>query len=432
MLWISLIIFFVSGIAIAISIIFYRKFVCKPKDRIRGLLCTRLQFPNAKHPKRKKFWAIVLILLFSGLTAGSLFNLSNRLGFLRSKTTGYAEWRESNSQPYLYVTADNPYDMGYLSGKELGWKIVYMKLYLMGTGSFYGFSYQKLREISLNFTQYIPEDHLEELRGLADGATQSTGCYISYQDAIVQHVFTEATYGHLEPRGCTVIGANNSDGSATIGQNWDFSDAFRPTMAWVHAEMPGKSSTFTLRGGACLSLICGKNEYNLSLLSSLVSLNQVADFMMPLSSITKLALETSTNLDEMFDIIYANSQSSYGYTMMFGNSTDFYASQHLPSQYQFNVSDLVVFTNTYTIDAWQTYLLDPYYSLDRQLYVEESLTVAYADRIVTEAELLDILSDEPVVARTGANIFSSSTCAFFTTDKFGMNKVGISLGICPI
>ncbi len=431
MLWISLIIFFVFGVIITISIILYRKFVCKPKGRIKGI-CTYLQFPNAKHPKMRKFWTIILIALLTGLTVGSMFNVSDRLGFLRSNTTGHAEWRESNDHPYLYVTADNPYDMGYNAGKELGWKIVYMKLYLIGTGSFYGFSYPELRKVSLNFEQYIPNDHIEELRGLADGASQSTGFYISYKDALIQHVFTEATYGHLEPRGCSVIGVNNTDGSVTIGQNWDFSDAFKPVMAWVHAETPGKASTFTLRGGACLSLICGKNEHGLSLLSSLISLNQVADFMIPLSSITKLALETATNLEETYDIIYANSQSSYGYSMMFGNSTDFYASQHLPSQYMFNSSDLVVFTNTYTIDAWQMYLLDPEYSWDRQLHVESSLTTAYIDGIVTESELLDILSDEPIVGRTGANLFSSSTCAFFTTDKFGFGIAGTNLGICPI
>ena len=431
MLWISLIIFCGFGIFLTLSIVLYRKFVCKPKDRIKGI-CTLLQFPNVKHPKRRKFWSIFLIILLSGLTAVSIFNLSNQLGFIRLETTGYAEWRESNGHPYLYVTADSSYDMGYHAGKELGWKILYMKLYLTGTGSFYGFSYPELRKVSLDFEQFIPEDHLEELRGLADGATQSTGFYISYKDALIQHVFTEATYGHLEPRGCSVIGANNTDGSVTIGQNWDFSDAFKTTMAWVHAETPGKASTFTLRGGACLSLICGKNEYDLSLLSSLISLNQEADFMMPLSSITKLDLETATNLDEMYNTIYANSQSSYGYSMMFGNSTDFYASQHIPSQYQFNTSDLVVFTNTYTIDAWQTYLLDPEYSWDRQLYVEEILTTAYEDGIVTESELLDILADEPIIGRTGENLFSSSTCAYFTTDKFGIGIAGTNLGICPI
>ncbi len=431
MLWISLIIFSVFGIIIAISIILYRKLVCKPNDRTKGI-CTYLQFPNAKHPKMRKIWAIILITLLFGLIAGSISNISNRLGFIRVNTTGYAEWRESNDHPYLYVTADNPYDMGYHAGKELGWKILYMKLYLVGTGSFYGFSYSELCEVSLNFEQYIPEDHLEELRGLADGATQSTGFFISYKDALIQHVFTEATYGHLEPRGCSVIGVNNTDGSVTIGQNWDFSNAFKPIITWVHAETPGKASTFTLRGGACLSLICGKNEHDLSLLSSLFSLNQVANFMMPLSSITKLALETAANLDEMSDIIYANSLSSYGYSIMFGNSTDFYASQHLPSQYQFNTSDLVVFTNTYTIDEWQTYLLDPDYSRERQLYIEGKLTTAYLDGIVTESELLDILSDEPMVGRTGSSLFDSSTCAFFTTDKFGFGIAGTNLGICPI
>ena len=119
MLWISLIIFCGFGVFLTLSIVLYRKFVCKPKGRIKGI-CTRLQFPNVNHPKRRKFWSIFLIILLSGLSAVSMFNLSNRLGFLRSKTTGYAEWRESNGHPYLYVTADSSYDMGYHAGKELG------------------------------------------------------------------------------------------------------------------------------------------------------------------------------------------------------------------------------------------------------------------------------------------------------------------------
>ena len=64
--------------------------------------------------------------------------------------------------------------------------------------------------------------------------------------------------------------------------------------------------------------------------------------------------------------------------------------------------------------------------------MEENLATAYADGIVTEGELLDILSDEPIVARTGANLFSVSTCTYFITDTFGMGKVETAMGSCPI
>ncbi|MBN2155240.1 MAG: hypothetical protein JW776_04305 [Candidatus Lokiarchaeota archaeon] len=432
MLWIAVIVFIVFVAFIATGIVLFRELVCKRKQITRGL-CKNFKFPNAKHPKWKKFGAIVLIVLLSGIIGEGLWMASNRLSYIRFDITGYAEWREDNTMPYLYVESDNPYDMGYLVGQEIAWKIYYMKLYLVGTGFFYGFSYPKFKKVAATYEQYIPEDHLEELRGLADGASQKTGFHISYTDALAQHVFTEATYGFFEPRGCTVIGSNNTDGSVTIGQNWDFSDAFKPTMVWVHANLTGKQETFSLRGGACLSLICGKNENGFSLFSSLVSINQPADPMMPLSSITKLALETSATLEEMYNIIYASPVSSYGYSMMFGNSTDFFASQHIPSQYIFNTSDEVVFTNTYTIETWQQYLLDLDYSWNRQIYVEYMVDSNRSDGILTQNELCAILGDQPIVGRSGESLFSSSTCAYFTGERFGMGIYkDLIFGICPI
>lgn len=404
---------------------------------------------------KKKHISIKDVVKFSGsrirlkkagaflLIASCIFGLfyassavSNHILFLES-VSGTAEWRTSNGQKYLYVSAGGPYELGYLTGKMLANQINSMKLVLMVTGIAEGYTYSTLLRVARGYLPYLPQDHIDELQGMANGASAYGGWYISFDDILAQHVFTEAIYGRIVPKtpaiaGCTAFAYNNSESSVVFGQNFDFSGIYKPTFVWVLAEQPGKATTFTLRAGGCMCAILGKNEYNVSILSTLVQVKQQANYTMPLASLTKLGLETVHNVEECYDLVYQTTNNSYGYTLIIGNETTFIATQNHPSGVYRNSERSVVYSNTFTAPGWDEFELDPGYSVDRQIYAEGKLEAATLDGVFTNEELLGILSDAPIIARSSWIVFFSQTCAYFTGESFGLGAVKSQVGICPI
>ena len=69
---------------------------------------------------------------------------------------GEAEWRESNSQPYLYVSAEKSYDLGYLTGQNLYKQIFSLKNILILMSPQFETSYSDLKKRSLEYVPFIP------------------------------------------------------------------------------------------------------------------------------------------------------------------------------------------------------------------------------------------------------------------------------------
>ena len=76
---------------------------------------------------------------------------------------GEAEWRESNSQPYLYVSAENSYDLGYLTGQNLYKQIFSLKNILILSSSEFETSYSELKKLALEYVPFIPSEHIDEM-----------------------------------------------------------------------------------------------------------------------------------------------------------------------------------------------------------------------------------------------------------------------------
>lgn len=101
-----------------------------------------------------------------------------------------------------------------------------------------------------------------------------------------------------------------------------------------------------------------KTEKGACITSTLVQTTQEADYIMPLSSLSRLALEEADNIFEMVDIIYSEGKNSYAFTLMMADDTIFVATQNIPSNVQNDTADIVVYTNTFLKDSWNKYLFD--------------------------------------------------------------------------
>ena len=83
--------------------------------------------------------------------------------------SNYAEWKTSNGQSYLYVEADNYYDLGFLEGQNLAFQIAWMKLMITLQAQELGLTYDTAIYYAFDYLANIPDKYLLEMQGIADG-----------------------------------------------------------------------------------------------------------------------------------------------------------------------------------------------------------------------------------------------------------------------
>lgn len=437
MLGLSIIITFIlSGVFFFLIYLSLKKW-CKISKR--GI-CADLKF-TGKFAKVKKIFAIVLIIFIGASIICCCHNISNRFAFLRMDISGHSEWRDSNGQKYLYVEANNHYDLGYQTGYALSDKIFAMKALLVILSSSFGLSYFDIEKICNEYDSYIPENYKQEILGMSEGATAGCGFLISYTDILVQSVFIEALYGRHIPSelsiisdfGCTALGAINNDGSVLVGQNMDLIKPMGSLQSFVLHKLGNDPLVFTHRLGGCLASPLGKNEYGLVLTVNLVQTKEIAQYTVPTFVLVREGLVNEKNIEGLYNTLFPNNSSSYSHNYIIANSSSILAVQALPHNItKIYAANLVVFTNTFLNPFWQDTLLDPQYSKERQSYAEALLLEAYEDNKLTEIELIKILGDEPIICRNEGGLLDTGTVSYMTSNSFGIGTPNGHKGSIPI
>jgi len=434
----------ILGIALTVGfwllIIFLYRFIRKRKGHEKPYhLFPRFSF-RGKLPRLKKGLAItgyIFLLLSSTLF---LYNMANKITFYRI-VDGYAEWRESNGQQYLYVEADDYYSLGYLKGEYMASKIAYINLasYLM-----LQYNGENYRTYANNYLSYIPDEYIEQMQGMADGATHGFGFPITFEDILVENCFLDLLYGQVYPlsaggtvMGCTAIGANNSDGTITMGQNFDLNPLAEHGLTYVHYKITGKAEVFCLHLGA-LKLPIAKNSNNVSTVANVIGSKLVGEFTVPSCIFTQYCLETATNATHAYNLFASLAKRPAAYNLMVCDENELIAVQNLPHDYRLRSGNPIVQSNRFVYSDWnEDYFLWGDYSTNRQYRAELEANNSFIDNYLTNQELLTILGlkeeynnlEDSEICRTSGR---SNTLAFITRESFGIGTVHDGVGELPI
>ena len=96
-----------------------------------------------------------------------------------------------------------------------------------------------------------------------------------------------------------------------------------------------------------------------------------------------------------------------------------------------DVKDIVVKFNTFNTDSFQKLFIQQDYSKKRQQHAEIRSKEFYYDNLLTDDELLNLSSDQPIICRL--NPYEAMTTVFFTNKYFGIgNAKHHKPGIIPI
>lgn len=437
MIWLSLVLTITFTLYIYYLVInFYLKL-----RKVRGKGSLIYFNGNGKHSRLKRVLSIMLIILMGSGINFSIFNISNRLAFFKLDLSGSAKWITTNGQKFLYIEADNAYDLGYHTGNKLSKEIVKMKFLIFISAPSFGLTYSEVESLCKKYLPFIPEKYKEEMLGISEGATAGSGILISFTDVLVQSVFFEVLYGQVVPYsltikrtlGCTAFGSINSNGSVIIGQNMDLTKTFEGVQSFVLHKLANNPLVFTYRLGGCPALPMGKNEFGLTIIVNLVQTRVVAPIMIPTFVLIREGLAKENTVEGFNSIISPNNKSSYSRNLIIADENKILAIQSLPENQTINFpTSTIVHSNTFKELHWQDSLIDPIYSKERQIYAENLLETAYNNTELTNAELLDILRDQPEICRNEKGFLGIGTLAFMTTKSFGLGNPNGKIGKIPI
>ncbi|TFG11713.1 MAG: hypothetical protein EU531_11300 [Promethearchaeota archaeon] len=432
MIWITL----VLTIFLSLSFLYLMDLYLKKKGSSLKKILTA-QFKYTKRLVRtKRILSLFGIYLLLGAVVFTFYNLGNRIAFTRIHS-GYSEWRESNGEAYLFISADDYYDLGYHTGNGLASNIALMKYELMISSLMFGIDYFSMINVAKQYMEYIPEDYLLELYGMSEGASAGSGFYLSFEDILVQSLFLEIIYGRVLPSktisfGCTAFGTINSNNESIIGQNIDLIKPMGACGAFVLHQFRNDPLVFTYRIGAC-TLPMGKNEHNIVINMNLVQLNIVSELTIPYFVLARDVFSQCNTIEQCSDKFFQNHSLPYGCNLLIAQNEKILAVQCLPNEINLNYpNSTVVHSNTYLNETWQDKLADPTYSKARQDYAEVILQSAYEDKELTDSELISLLGNKPIICRDEGGLTGDGTVAFLTSTHFGIGTVHENVGLIPI
>ena len=364
---------------------------------------------------------VTLMMGINSVTACEIHKPNRDVPINSSSVQGFARWKSSNGQPYLLVNARDYYSLGYLTGESLLNQILTMDAIIKSLISSYGLDLQDIVKYARVYDLFIPKEYKEEMQGMADATT------LSYLDILLQIVFLDLYYGILIPTqigldnlgACTALVIKNTKWHVTIGQNMDFGLIFLPTLAYVKHTVMGKQAVFSLRMGAS-TLAIGKNKRVSSTLT-LVQTWKMANFGTPTGIKARIAFENSKSASKFFEIMTSSYCASWNYII-----SDFkgnvIASETLPESFivqNLKFGETAVRTNTYISEGLKIFLIDPTYSISRQMKAEELLKVKQESKhIVREKDLMAILSYNDATDSSICRFPSSADPTYVCTEAF--------------
>jgi hypothetical protein len=361
---------------------------------------------------------------------------------------GYAEWRDSNGQKYLYVQATDYYNLGYLEGKYLWREIFNFRVILMGQ---YIGDYEYMKRRTLAYLPFLSQDYLDEMQGMAAGASAGSGWPFTFLDILLQNTYLDIYFGQdvpnhfeSEPMGCTAFGTKNNNGSVSLGQNFDFPKIMGKgdinTLSFVHTNLSGKPEIFGLRVGAMLNIPCAKTSRGVYTLVNIIESNMTGTIMMPSPLRTRYNLETAHSAEELYTMTFIDKNQSISANMMIADADTLIGIQILPNEIRSRNLTKIVNSNTYIYPDWkEKYLPLGNYSQARQQHGELLLDLFYNDDLqLTHEELIGILGNKTKafgegseICRETENSRTSMTLAFFTNNGFGLGNVHDGVGALP-
>jgi len=353
------------------------------------------------------------------------------------------EWKESNGQPYLQVEADTHYELGIATGKGLVKQIMAAQIMNQFIPRLLNTSIQEFTSVAREYLPFIPEKYQNEIRGIAEGASESSGQELTFDDILVQALSLEVLYGryNFDPgsidlktfQACTCLGAVNQDGSVVMGQNYDAPGPSGTSMAWVLHKVDDEPYVFSARLGGVPAMPVGKNEHGLAMVVNVIVSNITAPVMKPRFVRTRETFATCKTAQDAYKVMYGKDEFPFCLNMLISDPEKIIGVQILPNEIRPNyVKDVIVQANKYDYVDWQNYLRDPDYALERYQRADSLLRQMYAaNEKLTDEILLDIFRDSPIICRDDENEIGQ-TIAFLTRESFGLGNPRGPIGKIPI
>lgn len=353
------------------------------------------------------------------------------------------EWCDSNKQPYLLVEADSHYELGIGTGRGLVQQITAAQMMNQFIPMLLHTSKEEFYSVARQYLPFIPEKYQDEIRGIAQGASEASGQELSFDDILVQALSLELLYGHFnfDPgsidlknlQACTCLGVVNRDGSVVMGQNYDAPGMSAATMSWVLHKVGDEPYVFTARLGGVPAMPVGKNEYGVAMIVNVIISKVTAPVMKPRFVRTREAFATSRTVQEAYKVMYENDEFPFSLNMLISDPEKIVGVQIMPNEIRPNyVKDVLVQANKYDYVDWRKYLRDPDFALERCQRAEFLLREAYQNNEkITNEQLLGILGDSPIICRAGEKELAP-TIAFVTRESFGLGNPRGPIGKIPI
>lgn len=323
----------------------------------------------------------------------------------------FAEWRASNDQSYLYIRADNYYNLGLLEGKYLAFQIAWFKLIIILQAQQLGLPYEFAYQYATEYLEFIPEHYIIEMQGMADAIeTVPISLHgvdyevsIDFLDILVQNTFWDFYYGKMLPilsgfpqppliAGlCTAVGSFTSR-TPMLAQNMDLTFMMVPTTAWVFTNL-GNKHIFTFRMGAMLAL-GGINKRGIAISVNLVEVLNVGSNGVPLSIRYRTALETAKTAYAAKNII-TSSDNTLGWNYIIRDNRRIYTVETIPNANDIKLLRRGKFTfdaNVYENVLFKSFMLYPSKYLQRYDKVSELCQILSQDNNLDKKDLFSIIS----------------------------------------
>jgi hypothetical protein len=367
----------------------------------------------------------------------------------------YAEWKFSNNQPYLYVEAYDYYSLGFLEGQNLAFQIAWMKLMIMLQAQEIGLSYDLAVYYALDYLEFIPNEYLLEMKGIADAIDVVSIPFngeiyeisIDFIDVLAQNCFWDIYYGKIIPMltgypqfpliagGCTAIGSHTHR-RTIFGQTIDLKYLMLPSVSWVYTKINGKK-TFTFRMGSMLAF-GGINKWGLSLSVNLIEVFNYGCIGVPLAVLYRSVLENAIFVKQAEKIILSN-HFTLGWNYIIRNKWSMIAVETIPNTY----SSERIRRGSYTFDAniyenslFKMFMIYPNNYLERYNRVSELCTIYNQDGNLDINDIFNIYSDSQISRRftTGDPMEVGTAASFFVDHKNNVyyclgNPVDSNLGV---
>ncbi|MFX0020880.1 MAG: carcinine hydrolase/isopenicillin-N N-acyltransferase family protein [Candidatus Hermodarchaeota archaeon] len=399
----------------------------------------------------------ILLLFILGVSLCSGFISFANACQTEEPELNYAEWRFSNNQPYLHVEADNYYTLGFLQGQNLAFQTAWMKLMIMLQAQQIGLSYDIAIYYALDYLEFIPEQYLLEMQGIADAIDvvlvpfmgEIYEISIDFMDVLVQNCFWDIYYGKIIPMltgypqapliagACTAIGSHTSK-KTVFGQTIDLTLLMMPTVSAVYTKINSKK-IFSFRMGSMLAF-GGVNKWGLSVSVNLIEVFNYGCSGKPLSIIYRTVLEKARTIRQARYLITSN-DFTLGWNYIIRTKRNLAAIETIPNSYSFeriNRGGYTFDANIYENSLFRMFMIYPTFYVQRYNRVLELCQTYNQDGDLDINDMFSIYSDSLISRRftTGDPMEVATVGSFFIDHKNNIyfcigNPLDSSLGVIP-